>query len=136
MFLRNLNAVEAVNLTTSGQSAEDFLVVEVDGLHLDPVVMQNQFAEVALPSPDGGSKHFILFNVTVPLPIKKSVFFKKTLITPDSVSDGLTTSCPVAPKVTLLVKKDDIKNGIRMMTTTAETLPSDDDTMDTESKVQ
>ena len=122
MFLKNLNTMDAVKLTTIGESPDDYAAIEVEALHIDPLVVQNQFAEVGLPNPDGGTQQFILFNVTVPLPIKKSVFFKKTLITPDSVSDGLTKTCPIAPKVTVVIKKSDIKKAVKFLTDPSDAL--------------
>jgi hypothetical protein len=120
MFLKDLTTLEVVELMKSGANSAEFCAVEVDALHLDPIVVQNQFAAVNMQDKEGGTTEFILFNVTIPIAIKKSVFFKSSLITPNSVTDGLTKTCPIPPRVRIVIKTDELKKGTKFVDERAE----------------
>ena len=115
MFLKDLTTLEVVELLKSGVNSAEFCAVEVDAVHLDPIVIKNQFAAVTMQDKEGGTAEFMLFNVTVPIAIKKSVFFKSSLITPNSVTDGLTKTCPIPPRVRIVIKTDELKKGTKFV---------------------
>ena len=104
-----------LDLTVKGLTSDDYITVESIGVNVEMMVigMEKRAAQATLPSDDGGQIQTLVFQITVPIPIKKEVVYGTGIITPDGINKQLQKAIPMPPKISLVMEKAAIINACK-----------------------
>jgi hypothetical protein len=107
---REITNKDHMDLTMKGVKPDDYVRVDSVGVNVEMMMIQNRAAQATLPSGDGGQMQTLVFQITVPIPIKRNVLYGRGLITPDGVNNELQKAIPMPPEISIVMEKSAIIN--------------------------
>ena len=102
---RTLTTQEHLDLTIQGKNSGDYVALETMGVSVDMLTIENRPAVATLPDGNGNQMQSLVFQISVPIPLKKEIVYGTGLITPTGINEQLAKAIPLSPKVKVLIEK-------------------------------